>query len=302
MHFILNKDTKSPSSGESWEVSGVENSISVVSNGNLKGKQLSELLELFKEDLVGKKIYRQFGNQFPLLIKFIDAKTELSVQLHPNDELARDRHNSFGKTEMWYIIQADEGANINIGFKETIDSNSYMSHLEKGRITDILNFEKVKKGDAFLINTGMVHAIGGGVLLAEIQQTSDITYRIYDWDRKDEDGNSRELHTDLALEAIDFELKDDFRLSYERRPNQSTNVVANQYFSVNFLPVQGKVFRNHSHLDSFIIYMCTEGTAVISINGHSVEIRKGETLLIPANCKFIDIEAVQAELLEIYID
>src|SRR5690606_8069974 len=238
LHSILNKEASIQNVGESWEISGVENNISIVSNGYLKGKNLEEIIQEFQGDLVGKKIYDQFGTNFPLLIKFIDAKTELSVQLHPNDELARDRHNSFGKTEMWYVLQADEAAEINIGFKNTIDKDTYLNHLNEGKITNLLHFEKVQKGDAFLVNTGKVHAIGGGVLLAEIQQTSDITYRIYDWDRKDEQGNERELHTDLALDAIDFELKDDFRLSYERQTNHASKVVSNQYFSVNFLSVQ----------------------------------------------------------------
>src|SRR5690554_5135153 len=178
LHSILNKDASNQNVGESWEISGVENNISIVSNGYLKGKSLEEIIQEFQGDLVGKKIYSRFGNNFPLLIKFIDAKTELSVQLHPNDKLARKTHNSFGKTEMWYILQADEGAEINIGFKNTIDRDTYLKHLDNGTITSLLNFEKVKTGDAFLINTGKVHAIGGGVLLAEIQQTSDITYRI----------------------------------------------------------------------------------------------------------------------------
>jgi len=301
LHLILHKDSNNQNLGESWEISGVENDISIVSNGSLRGRSLEDLIKEYKEDLLGTGIYRQFGEKFPLLIKFIDAKTELSVQLHPNDKLARKRHNSFGKTEMWYILQADEGAEINIGFKNTIDRDTYLKHLDNGTITSLLNFEKVKTGDAFLINTGKVHAIGGGVLLAEIQQTSDITYRIYDWDRKDENGNSRELHTSQALDAIDFEVKEDFQLSYHPETNKPSNVVSNQYFSVNFLPVQGKLVRDHSALDSFIIYMCTNGNAVISVNDHSVEISKGETLLIPAICKFIDIRAHHAELLEIYI-
>lgn len=302
LHTILNKKSNHQNLGESWEISGVENDISIVSNGRLKGKDLNDLLKVYKEDLVGKKVYAKFGKVFPLLIKFIDAKTELSVQLHPNDQLAMTRHKSFGKTEMWYVLQADAAAEINIGFKNTIDKDTYLNHLNEGNITNLLHFEKVQKGDAFLINTGKVHAIGGGVLLAEIQQTSDITYRIYDWDRKDDQGNERELHTDLALDAIDFEVKDDFRLSYKRQTNHASNVVSNQYFSVNFLSVQGKVIRNHSNLDSFIIYMCIEGNAEISVNGHSEEITKGETLLIPSNCKLIEIKADLAELLEIYID
>lgn len=302
LQSILNKKTSNQNVGESWEISGVENNVSIVSNGFLKGKNLEEIIQEFQGDLVGKKIYNQFGANFPLLIKFIDAKTELSVQLHPNDQLARERHNSFGKTEMWYIVQADEGAEINIGFKKTLDKETYLTHLNQGKITSLLNFEQVKEGDAFLINTGKVHAIGGGVLLAEIQQTSDITYRIYDWDRKDEQGNERELHTAQALDAIDFELKHDFRLPYDRKTNKANRVVTNQYFSTNFISVKGKLTRDHSSKDSFIIYMCTEGNAVISVNDHSEEIEKGQTLLIPADCKQVEINADLAILLEIFID
>src|SRR5690606_26132319 len=301
LHVILHKDSNNQNWGESWEIYGVENDISIVSNGSLRVRSLEDQIKEYNEVILGTCIYIQLDEKFPLLIKFIDAKTELSVQLHQNDKLARKRHNSFGKTEMWYILQADEGAEINIGFKNTIDRDTYLKHLDNGTITSLLNFEKVKTGDAFLINTGKVHAIGGGVLLAEIQQTSDITYRIYDWDRKDENGNSRELHTSQALDAIDFEVKEDFQLSYHPETNKPSNVVSNQYFSVNFLPVQGKLVRDHSALDSFIIYMCTNGNAVISVNDHSVEISQGETLLIPAICKFIDIRAHHAELLEIYI-
>lgn len=299
---ILHKKGEHNHLGESWEISGIENEISVVSNGKLEGKDLKALIIEYREDLVGDKVYKKFGNNFPLLLKFIDASTELSVQLHPNDKLAKERHNSFGKTEMWYILKADDDAKITIGFKESIDKNIYLKHLQEGTIVSLLNFEKVKAGDAFLINTGKVHAICGGVLLAEIQQTSDLTYRIYDWDRKDEHGNMRELHTDLALDAIDFELKDDFRLNYNPEINSTSNIVSCDYFNVNFLLVQGKVFRDYKDLDSFVIYMCTRGKGIITVNDHSEEIVKGQTILIPAKCKNIAISAENAELLEVYID
>lgn len=299
---ILHKKGKGQNLGESWEISGVENEISTVSNGILKGTNLVDLLLEFQGDLVGKKIYEKFGNNFPLLIKFIDAKTDLSVQLHPNDKLAKERHNSFGKTEMWYVMQADEGARINVGFTNKIDKKTYLKHLQEGKITKLLNFEEVKAGDAFFINTGKVHAIGGGVLLAEIQQTSDITYRIYDWDRVDDQGNSRELHTDLALDAIDFEVRDDFKLSYKPKINKSSNIARCEYFTTNFLPVEGKVIRDYNHLDSFVIYICTRGKAIISVNNSCEEIEKGQTILIPAKCRQIEINAENTELLEVYIE
>ncbi len=299
---ILHKKGDGERIGESWEISSVEGDISVVSNGKDEGKDLRELLEIYGEDLVGKKVYEKFGNNFPLLIKFIDASTELSVQLHPNDKLARERHNSFGKTEMWYILQADEGARINIGFKKTLHQNTYLEHLKEGSLISLLNFEEVKEGDAFFINSGKVHAIGGGILLAEIQQTSDITYRIYDWDRKDEQGNPRELHTDLALDAIDFEVKDDYRLSYNHKTNTTSNIATSPYFTTNFLPVKEKILLDHRELDSFIIYMCMSGKAVVTVNNNSEAIEKGQTLLIPAKCREITILAENAELLEIYVE
>ncbi|MCM4158684.1 mannose-6-phosphate isomerase [Antarcticibacterium flavum] len=298
---ILNKKSGSGELGESWEISGVKGDISIIENGVHSGSTLKELLEEYKEALVGKKVYKTFGNEFPLLIKYIDAKTELSVQLHPNDALARKRHDSFGKTEMWYIMQADEGAKINIGFTHTISKDEYLDHLEKGRITNLLNFEEVKKGDTFFINTGKVHAIGAGVLLAEIQQTSDVTYRIYDWDRVDAEGNSRELHTEQALDAIDFERKDDFRLSYERILNGSSTIATCEYFTTNYLPVKGEVKKDYTALDSFVIYMCVSGDALIRIGDHKETLQQGQSLLIPAQNKFVDIKAKDAELLEVYI-
>lgn len=299
---ILHKPSTSDKTGESWEISGVKGDISVVENGPLKGQTLNALLKEYREQLLGVKNYKKFGTEFPLLIKFIDAKTELSVQLHPHDELAKKRHNSFGKTEMWYIMQADEGAEINIGFKKSISKAEYLEHLNSGKITELLNFEKVKKGDSFFINTGKVHAIGAGVLLAEIQQTSDITYRIYDWDRVDEQGNPRELHTDLALDAIDFEKKDDFKMEYSRVENKSSNIAACEYFTTNFLPIKGKVIKDYSQLDSFVIYMCVSGEAEISINGNSEKISQGQTLLVPAENKAVKITSESGELLEIYVN
>lgn len=299
---ILNKNSNENNLGESWEISGVPNDISVVENGSLKGKTLKELIADYQGDFLGQKILKNFGEEFPLLIKYIDAKTELSVQLHPNDELAKKRHNSFGKTEMWFIMQADENAEINVGFKKSITKGEYVDHLDSGKITDLLNFEKVKKGDSFFINTGKVHAIGAGVLLAEIQQTSDITYRIYDWDRTDAEGKPRELHTEQALDAIDFEKKEDFRLTYSEKENESSNVAHCEYFTTNFLPVSGTIDKNYSGIDSFVIYMCVQGKAIISVNGKAESIEQGQTILIPAVNKNVQITSEGVELLEVYID
>ncbi|WP_405200704.1 type I phosphomannose isomerase catalytic subunit [Christiangramia sp. LLG6405-1] len=298
---FLNKRTDKENVGESWEISGVKDFISEVSNGSEKGQKLTELIRKYKADLMGKEIYKRFGDDFPLLIKFIDAKTDLSVQLHPNDKLAKQRHDSFGKTEMWYVMQADKGSKLNIGFNKTTNKEEYMNHLENRKILDILNFEEVDKGDSVFINTGKVHAIGGGILLAEIQQTSDITYRIYDWDRVDNEGKSRELHTELALDAIDFEKKDDYKLEYDHVENQSSEIASCEYFTTNYLPVKGKLKKSLSNLDSFVIYMCVSGEAEITIGSNSEEIKAGESVLIPANTKEVAISAENTELLEVYI-
>ena len=222
---LLNKASDLPNIGESWELSDVEGDTSVVRNGALKGNSLKELLEHYQANLIGNKNYKVFGNKFPLLIKFIDAKEDLSIQLHPNDELAAKRHNSFGKTEMWYVMQADKDANLIVGFNQKMNAETYLEHLEAKTLTQILNFDKVKEGDTYFIEVGRVHAIGAGVMLAEIQQTSDITYRVYDWDRVDDQGNARELHNDLAIDAFNFDMEDNFRVDYSKKDNRSNNMV-----------------------------------------------------------------------------
>ncbi|HLV41493.1 MAG TPA: type I phosphomannose isomerase catalytic subunit, partial [Brumimicrobium sp.] len=203
---LLNKESHLPNIGESWEISDVEGDTSLVANGSLENQSLKHLLSTYKADLIGEKNYKQFGNSFPLLIKFIDAKEDLSIQLHPNDELAAKRHNSFGKTEMWYVMQTDPDSNLIVGFNQEMTSETYLKHLNEKTLTSILNFDRVKKGDAYFIDVGRIHAIGAGVLLAEIQQTSDITYRVYDWDRVDDKGQSRELHNNLAIDAFNFNM------------------------------------------------------------------------------------------------
>lgn len=298
---VLHKNSENENMGESWEISGVENNISVVENGLLKGSSLKDLLLKYQDKLVGEKVYQKFDSEFPLLIKFIDAKTDLSVQLHPDDKIARNRHNSSGKTEMWYILRADEGARINIGFSRKISKKEYLEHLESGTITKLLHFEEVKEGDAFFIEPGRVHAIGGGVLLAEVQQTSDVTYRIYDWDRVDEKGIPRELHTELALDTIKFDQKSDFKLDFARNLNQASRILECKYFTTNFLPVAGTITRDNTSLDSFVIYMCVKGLAEVSVNGNSESIAMGQTLLIPAENKEVLISSEAADLLEVFV-
>jgi mannose-6-phosphate isomerase len=297
---LLNKESNSAVVGESWEISDVEGDTSLVNNGRFKGKSLKQLLELLGPDLIGKKNYKRFGNKFPLLIKFIDAKEDLSIQLHPNDELASKRHNSFGKTEMWYVMQADKDANLIVGFNQSVTPELYSKHLENNSLTEILNFDKVKEGDAYFIEVGRVHAIGAGVLLAEIQQTSDITYRVYDWDRVDDDGNSRELHNDLAIDAINFNMEDDFRVSYNKTKDKSSKMISCPYFITNYLHVNTTLNRENT-FDSFIIYMCVEGEVEISANSHSEKLTKGKTVLLPAAIKSYEIKAENAKLLEVYV-
>ncbi len=297
---LLNKESDLPNVGESWEISDVEGDTSIVSNGSLKGKSLKELLETYKADLIGEKNYKVFGNKFPLLIKFIDAKEDLSIQLHPNDELAAKRHNSFGKTEMWYVMQSDEDSNLIVGFNQDMDAKKYLHHLENKTLPEILNFDKVKAGDTYFIEVGRVHAIGAGVMLAEIQQTSDITYRVYDWDRVDDQGNERELHNDIAIDAFDFNMPDNFRVNYTKEENKSNQMVSCPYFTTSYLQVS-KTLKKENKQDSFIIYMCVEGNAEITVNGKFESIKKGETVLLPAAIKDYEITSKKATLLEVYV-
>lgn len=299
---LLNKQSDRKDIGESWEISDVEGDTSVAVNGEVQGKNLKELISTYKGDLVGEKVYKAFGNKFPLLIKYIDAKEALSIQLHPHDDLAKERHNSFGKTEMWYVMQSDEKANLIVGFKNDSNKEEYLHHLENKSLLEILNVDEVRKGDVYFIPTGRVHAIGAGVLLAEIQQTSDITYRIYDWDRQDDAGNYRELHTELALDAIDFKAQANYNALYESEENVASTIVSCPYFTTNTLPLVKELSVNHTNKDSFVIYMCVEGEAIFNYQNSSESIKMGETILVPANLKeFTITPSSKAELLEVYI-
>lgn len=297
---LLHKDSNLNNVGESWEISDVEGDTSIVSNGSLKGQSLKQLLITYKHDLIGLQNYRIFENKFPLLIKFIDAKEDLSIQLHPNDELAKARHNSFGKTEMWYVMQADTDSNLIVGFNQKVTPKLYLKHLKDKTLPKILNFDKVKEGDTYFIEVGRIHAIGAGVMLAEIQQTSDVTYRVYDWDRVDADGNERELHNDLAIDAIDFDMKDNFRAQYSKSENQSNKMVSCPYFTTNYLKIN-QTLQKQNHHDSFIIYICVDGEAKISVEKHSEPIKKGETILLPAAIDTYQISSKNATLLEVYV-
>lgn len=300
LNTILKKQSSLPNTGQSWEISDLEGFTSKVSNGALKGVSLKVLLENYGAALLGEKNYQLFGNKFPLLIKFIDAKQDLSIQLHPNDELAAIRHDSFGKTEMWYVLQADEDAKLIVGFNQEMTTQKYLSHLKNKTLTDIVNFDKVKAGDTYFIEAGRIHAIGAGVLLAEIQQTSNITYRVYDWDRVDEAGNERELHNDLAIDSFDFNMPDNFKVQYDKIKNQPNEMVSCKYFTTNYLEVNGLLEKENTK-DSFFIYICVEGRVKVSYNDTSELIHKGETILIPAAIKNYKIDAKEARLLEVYV-
>ena len=301
---LLNKDfTQLPNCGETWEISGVQDEISVVANGFLKDNTIEELMEVYMGDLVGEKIYDRFGAEFPLLIKFIDANDNLSIQVHPNDELALERHDAFGKTEMWYVVQADPGAKLISGFNRIIDKEAYLDYFKKGQLEEILNFEEVKAGDVFFMPAGRVHAIGKGIVVAEIQQTSDVTYRIYDFNRLDDNGNARELHVDLAVDAIDYRFENNYRTEYKEVDNIPVKVVECQYFTTNILTLSKPLERDFSRFDTFVIYMCLEGNCTITWEGKSLEIYKGETILVPAIIDIFELSPVHGnvKLLEVYI-
>jgi len=301
---LLDKDFgELPNCGESWELSGIEENFSVVTNGFLAGNNIEELIEIYMGDLVGDRIFETFGVEFPLLIKFIDATDDLSIQVHPNDKMSKERHGAYGKTEMWYVIQADKGSKLQVGFNQPVDQDKYLFKLEHNELTDILNFEEVHAGDVLFIPAGRVHAIGAGILLAEIQQTSDVTYRIYDYDRRDSEGNPRELHTELALDAIDFTLHNEYKSKYETKFNESVELVKCKYFTTNILDLNTSVEKDYNKIDSFVIYICLNGKLSLETESGSEEISKGETILIPASIENVklNLKSAEAKLLEVYI-
>ena len=294
-----------PNVGESWEVSAVEGSESVVANGADKGYTLPEMVRKYKEELVGEANYARFGNKFPLLIKFIDAKLDLSIQVHPGDELAKKRHNSFGKNEMWYVIAADKGAKLISGFAEEITPKEYKDRVHNGTFAEVLQACAIEPGDVFYVPAGRVHGIGAGAFVAEIQQTSDITYRIFDYNRKDKDGKSRELHTSQAMDAINFsDVQDDFRTEYERIQNEPVEMVASPYFTTSVYDMTEEITCDYSELDSFVIFICVEGSCRLTDdNQNEITLRAGETVLLPAAVQEVTIvpEGQRVKLLETYV-
>lgn len=272
--------------GESWEVSDVPGNTSVVANGELKGKSLEELIRDYRESLLGQQVLNRFGTTFPLLIKFIDAKEALSIQVHPDDQLAKVRHNSFGKTEMWYVIKADKEAFLYSGFKEEITPDQYVKSLEDDSFTNYLAKHAVEAGDVFFLPAGRVHAIGAGCFIAEIQQTSNITYRIYDYNRKDAQGNARELHTELAKDAIDYKVYPEYKVQYTPGLQEVAPLVSCPYFTTNLIDAKKGEVLHFSQEDSFSIFICLEGAVELTDNqGYAVKMKAGETVLVPAENK-----------------
>jgi len=289
--------------GESWELSHVKNNVSIVANGELKGKSLEELIDIYREKLVGEKVLERFGTTFPLLIKFIDARTPLSIQVHPNDVLAKQRHNSFGKTEMWYVVRATQGAYLYSGFAHSMTPEEYVRTLEDDTFIDYLQRHEVTSGDVFFLPAGRVHAIGAGCFIAEIQQTSDITYRIYDYNRKDANGNPRELHTELAKDAIDYKVYPNYKSGYISGQQPVQTLVSCPYFTTNLIEGKKSDVIQTAHPDSFSIYIGLEGdTQLTDTNGYSIELRQGETVLLPAENHLTTLAFKEkGKLLEVYI-
>jgi mannose-6-phosphate isomerase len=295
---VLNKPITTKITGESWEISTVEGDVSVIENGVHKGKSLNAIIDQFPDEILGSRVHERFGKQFPLLFKYLDAREDLSIQVHPNDDLAKKRHHSFGKTEMWYIMQADKNAKIIVGFKEKSNPVAYKENLKNNVLLSILNVVEVISGDVFFLETGTVHAIGAGLVVAEIQQTSDITYRLYDFDRKDANGNTRELHVDLALDAINYNLTNT-KKEYSKELNRSNSMVDCSYFTTNFIPLEGSLEMINNG-NSFKVFMCVDGNFAITTEGFAKKYQKGDTILIPAAVKQFILSG-KASILEIYI-
>ena len=292
-----------PNCGELWALSGLPGNESVISNGFLQESTITEAAEIYMGELLGEKIFDHFGTEFPLLLKLIDAADDLSIQVHPDDTLARSRGMESGKTEMWYVLEADPGAELIDGFRRKTSTDEYLDHLRQNTLVDLLNIEQPQAGDVFFIPAGRVHAIGKGLLLAEIQQASDCTYRLYDYNRPDSDGRLRTLHTEEALDALDFSPLSDGRTHYNYRPNATTPLVECPYFVTNLIPLDKPMRKDFSSLDSFVVYLCVEGIAAVKTLENIVAIHAGECVLVPAAADSVELFSEgPAKLLEVYID
>ena len=291
---------------ESWEVSAVPSSPCTVANGPLKGRDIISVIDEFGPDILGNAVYEEFGGKLPLLVKFIDAKKDLSIQVHPNDEMAQREHGKMGKSEMWYIIKAEEGSHLYAGFKEKITPYEYQKRIEDGTITEVLADHKVKAGDVFYLPAGRVHAICGGIMLAEVQQSSDVTYRIYDYNRSGLDGKPRELHTELAAQALDYHVEENYITNYKQVTDQAIQIVDSPYFCVRIMKLTGSMHRNLIKYDSFVISMCISGNCRIHnrVTGMEITLHEGNSTLIPAVIADYDVIPVGGEtrILDAFID
>ncbi|AEE19523.1 mannose-6-phosphate isomerase type 1 [Dokdonia sp. Hel_I_63] len=298
----LNKEFSGDQIGESWEVSDVEGSETQVSNGALAGNTLHDLITTYGAQFLGVSVLERFGTNFPLLIKFLDAKTPLSIQVHPDDKVAKERHNSFGKNEMWYIMQADHDASIIVGFEEDTSKEQYEESVKDGNIVDLLHTEYIKEGDIFHIPTGRVHAIGAGVLLAEIQQTSDVTYRIFDYNRIDaKTGAVRDLHSEEAIDVVDLKGYDTYNTPYKTEVNTAVSIMETPYFQTTLLALEGEATRDYSNKDSFTILMCVDGSATFSCDDEVYAFKKGQTVVLPAVVNELSFASSHAKILEVTV-
>jgi mannose-6-phosphate isomerase len=288
--------------GESWELSGLKEAESVVRNGALTGKKLSGLIKEYKGELVGDFVYQEFKDEFPLLIKFLDAAADLSIQVHPDNELARKRHGSDGKTEMWYVCSAEPGSELIVGFNKKVSKQDFLKLVEIDQLNGILNKEQANKGDVFYIPAGRIHTIGKGVLIAEIQQASDLTYRVSDFNRKDANGQQRELHTQQAAEALDFNTYNEYKNSYEEPVNGSVELVSSPFFRTNKINFEGELVLDYSSFSSFVIYVCIEGEFSIKNSTFTFQFKKGEVVFLPACVNHVQlISESNVTFLELYI-
>jgi len=289
--------------GESWEISAIQDNLSVVSNGFLEGNNIEEIIEVYMGDITGEAVFERFGNEFPLLIKFLEAKEDLSVQVHPDDKIAKERHKAYGKTEMWYILETDPNSLIYTGFNRPITKEIFNNALAEGKLKNLLNAERSEPGDVFFTPAGRIHSIGAGNILVEIQQTSDITYRLFDWGRKESGGKQRDLHVDLALDVIDYNGAGINKIRKELITDKTVNLISCPWFHTNILQFGSPIRKDYNIIDSFVIYICTEGEFIIHWEKGAEIVTKGETVLLPAMITDVVLEPRPlSKVLEVFIN